>query len=108
MPIIKRNDEPRRKHVRRVSDSASADGDILEKISNIATDLKIHLAEETKRNEVVDIIYKLFVTGNGTPSFQEKVRTLEASAKTNKYFVLIIILSFLGYALSRFWLILFP
>jgi len=107
--MIKRSEEPRRKHIRRAADSASADGDILDQLNTLQTQITIHLADETKRNQVVDIIYELFVTGkNGTPSFQEQVRTLQAQLITIKWIAAAVFLSGLTFLLARLWEALFP
>lgn len=108
MPLIPRATEPRRRTVRRASDSASADGVILDQLRDLTSQLEIHLADERKRDEIVDIIYKLFVTGNGSPSFQERVRVVEgwlANIKTALKGVGLIVL---GYIVTRIWEVLYP
>lgn len=39
--------------------------------------LDIHIMDNTEHGSKVDSMYKLFVTGNGTPSLQERIRILE-------------------------------
>jgi len=108
MPVTQRSDEPRRHTIRRVSDGASADGQILEQIRDLTSQLEIHLADEKKRSEIVDSIYKLFVTGNGVPSFQEKVRTLEGWVDGIKKMLMAGGLIILGYILTRLKEVLYP
>jgi len=108
MPLTQRSDEPRRRAVRRSSDSASADGVILDQLRGLTSQLEIHLAEEKKRNEIVDIIYKLFVTGNGSPSFQERVRVVEGWLTNIKTILKAVGLIVLGYIVTRIWEVLYP
>ena len=101
---IARDPYPRRKTVRRKSDRDEIDFQLQE----IGDDLVIHITDEKKRNEIVDELYKLLVTGNGVPSFQERVRILESWVKTMTYFISAIALMIVSYLLTRFWVILFP
>ena len=101
---INRDPYPRRKTVRRKSDRDEIDFQLQE----IGDDLVIHITDEKKRNEIVDELYKLLVTGNGVPSFQERVRILESWVKTMTYFISAIVLMIVSYLLTRFWVILFP
>jgi hypothetical protein len=101
---INRDPYPRRKTVRRKSDRDEIDLQLRE----IGDELIIHITDEQKRNKIVDELYKLLVTGNGIPSFQERVRILESWVKTMTYFISAIVLMIVSYLLTRFWVILFP
>ena len=101
---IDRDPYPRRKSVRRKTDRDEIDFQLQE----IGDDLIIHITDEGKRNKIVDELYKLLVTGNGVPSFQERVRVLESWVKGVTYFLSAIGIMILGYLLARFWEIIFP
>ena len=101
---IDRDPYPRRKSVRRATDRDEIDFQLQE----IGDDLIIHITDEGKRNKIVEELYKLLVTGNGVPSFQERVRVLESWVKGVTYFLSAVGIMVLGYLLARFWEIIFP
>lgn len=46
-------------------------------LTGIRHDLALHVSKDDERDKKVDKMYEIIVTGNGNPSLQERVRTLE-------------------------------
>jgi hypothetical protein len=62
--------------------------DSIQKLSDmlytLSAKLDVLIVDDLDRGSKVDGMYKLFVTGNGTPSFQERVRILETFMESCK------------------------
>jgi len=56
---------------------ATKNEQILDAITKLGGELHMHIAESAESKRQTEVMYKLFVTGNGNPSFQERLRNAE-------------------------------
>ena len=56
---------------------ATKNQQILDAVNLLANELHLHIAESAEPKRQTEEMYKLFVTGNGNPSFQERLRNAE-------------------------------
>jgi hypothetical protein len=57
---------------------------VFDKLSELSSSLELHIATDKPNADKIAAMYKILVTGNGTPSLPETVRTHEAWMVTRK------------------------
>jgi hypothetical protein len=82
--------------------------EVTEKLNEISTELKLHIASDAETGRKTAEMYKVLVTGNGVPSLQERTRGIENWIGTEKKIVWFIGAIVAADVVTRLWALITP